>query len=176
LILGRRRRLAGKGQVNRRRVAVTGGRSVQLRQVVGASVLALLASSCSLGGAEEAGSINLYLEVDKATLPIGESMTITVTARNVGYEPMTLTGPSDCLLYVEVLNNQGQVVWHSYGSCTGSTVTEEIQAGQDRVQSFTWNGSNLAGARLAAGFYHIRGIARVTGAAYMGPPLSVSLE
>ena len=48
--------------------------------------------------------------------------------------------------------------------------------GFEKTQTVTWNGTNLAGARLTAGFYHIRGIARVTGSAYIGPPLSVSLE
>jgi len=149
---------------------------VRFRHVIGAGTLALLASSCSLGGPVDAGSINVYIEADKTTLPIGESLTATVRARNVGFDPLTLTGPSDCLLYIEVLNNQGSVVWHSNGSCFGSTVTEEIAPGQDKIQSFTWNGTNLAGARVAAGFYHIRGVARVTGAAYIGPPISVALE
>ena len=139
-------------------------------------MVALLAASCSLGDASDAGSVNLYLEVDKATLPIGESMTITVTARNVGYDPLTLTGPSDCLLYIEVLNSVGQVVWNSTGSCVGANVTQEVTPGTDKVQAFTWNGSNLAGARLTAGYYTVRGVARVTGAAYIGPPLSVALE
>ncbi|HEY5546537.1 MAG TPA: hypothetical protein VIK50_10820 [Gemmatimonadaceae bacterium] len=149
---------------------------MRFRRVIGAWMVALLATSCSLGSTAEAGSINLYLEVDKGTLPIGETMTITVTARNVGYDPLTLTGPSDCLLYVDVLDNQGSVVWNSKGGCAGSTVTEEIVAGQDKIQSFFWNGTSLAGARLASGFYHIRGVAQVTGAAYVGPLLSISLE
>lgn len=149
---------------------------MRFRRVMGAWLAALLATSCSLGSTADAGSINLYLEVDKGTLPVGESMTITVTARNVGYDVLTLTGPSDCLLYIEVLNNQGIVVWNSNGGCTGSTVTEDLAVGRDKVQSFTWNGSNLAGARLSSGFYHIRGVARVTGSAYFGPPVSVSLE
>ena len=139
-------------------------------------MMAVLASACSLGSPADAGSINLYLEVDKATLPIDEVMTITVTARNVGFDPLTLTGPSDCLLYIQVLSNQGQVVWHSNGTCVGSTVTEEVVPGQDKIQAFTWNGTNLVGARLASGLYHIRGVARVTGLAYVGPALSVALE
>lgn len=149
---------------------------MRFRCVIGAWLAALVATSCSLGSTADAGSINLYLEVDKSTLPIGESMTITVTARNVGFDPLTLTGPSDCLLYIEVLNNQGSVVWNSTGGCTGSTVTEQLVVGTDKVQSFTWDGSNLAGARLSSGYYHIRAVARVTGAAYIGPPLSVALE
>ena len=149
---------------------------MRFRHVIGACTLALLSTSCSLGDVTDAGSINLYVDVDKATLAVGETMTITVTARNVGFDPLSLTGPSDCLLYVEVLSNQGQVVWNSTGSCTGSTVTEEVVAGADKVQSFTWDGTNLAGSRLGAGFYHIRPIARITGAPYVGPLISVALE
>lgn len=156
-----------------------GGRPVRFRHFIGACTLALLSTStsCKLGDAtEDTGSINLYIEVDKPTLAIGETMTITVLARNVGFDPLSLTGQSDCLLYVEVLNNQGQVVWHSNGGCSGSVVTEEIAPGADKVQSFTWGGSNLAGARLGAGFYHVRPIARLTGGAHLGPTASIALE
>ena len=151
---------------------------MRFRSVIGAFSGILLAASCSLGDPDDVGSINLYLDVDKGTLPVGESMTITVRALNVGYDPVTLTGPSDCLLYVEILNGQGQIVWHSQGQgqCIGQTVTEELVPGFEKTKNITWDGSNLAGARLTAGFYHIRGIARVTGSNYIGPPLSVSLE
>lgn len=151
---------------------------MRFRGVIGALSGLLLAASCSLGDPDDVGSVNLYLDVDKGTLPVGESMTITVRALNVGYDPVTLTGPSDCLLYVEVLSNQGQIVWHSQGQgqCIGQSVTEELVPGFEKTKAITWDGTNLAGARLTAGFYHIRGIARVTGAPYIGPPLSVSLE
>jgi hypothetical protein len=149
---------------------------VRFRGVIGAFSGIVLAAACSLGNAEDAGSINLYLDVDKGTLPVGESMTITVRAVNVGYNTVTLTGPSDCLLYVQVLSNEGQVVWTSQGQCSGATVTEDLQPGGEKSLTIIWDGSSLAGARLTSGFYHIRGIARVTGAPYIGPPLSVSLE
>jgi hypothetical protein len=55
-------------------------------------------------------------------------------------------------------------------------VTEDLLPGGEKASTIIWDGSNLAGARLTSGFYHIRGIARVTGAPYVGPPLSVSLE
>ena len=149
---------------------------MRYRHVIGASALSLLVASCSLGDSSDAGNINIYVAVDKATLPLDESMTITATAINVGYDDLTLTGPNDCLLYIEVLNNAGQIVWHSNGECSSTSVTETLVPGQDKSQSFTWAGVNLAGARLASGFYHIRAVARVTGAPYIGPPLSVSLE
>ncbi len=149
---------------------------MRFRRVLGAWMVALLATSCSLGGPADAGSINLYLEVDDSQLTVGvDSMTITATARNVGFDPLTLTGPSDCLLYVEVLDRQGTVVWGTNRVC-GSMVTEELAAGQEKIQSFVWKGYNFAGGVLSPGLYYIRGVARVTGAAYIGPLLSVALD
>lgn len=149
---------------------------MRIRHVIGMFAVALTSASCSLGGAEDAGSMNVYLSVDKATLFVDDTMTITVTARNVGFDPVSLTGPSDCLLYVQVVDGQGTVVWSSNGGCSPLVVTEEILAGLDKVQSFRWDGTNLAGSRLASGFYHILGVARVTSGAYAGPPLSVTIE
>lgn len=149
---------------------------MRFRHVIGACALAVLSTSCSLGDVTDAGSINLYVEVDKSTLSVGETMAITVTARNVGFEPLSLTGQSNCLLYVEVLNNQGQVVWNSNTACAGAVVSEEVAAGAEKVQSFTWDGTNQAGGRLGAGFYHIRPVARVTAQTYIGPLVSVALE
>ena len=149
---------------------------MRFRHVIAVSAVALASASCSLGGPEEAGSMNLYLSVDKGTLPIDESMTITVTARNVGFDPLTLNGPSNCLLYVDVVDNQGRVLWSSNGTCSTQIVSEQLLAGTDKVQDFTWDGKNLAGARLASGYYYIRGVARLVGGAYIGPPLSISIE
>lgn len=148
-------------------------------QILGAFALALMATSCKLGDSTEAGSILIDVEVDKATLPIDESTTITLTARNVGDDPVTLSGPSDCLLYVEILDTSGQVVWRSIsqiGSCVGSTVNEEVAAGGTRAQSFIWFGTNDAGARLAAGIYGIRGVARLADGPWRGTLYTIQLE
>ena len=148
---------------------------MRLRHVVGACVLGLLATSCSLGDSAEDNPINVFIEVDKAVLQEGETMTITVTVQNVGYDPVTLTGPSDCLMFVDILNSQGSVVWNSIAGCTGSTVTESVGPGLTRSQSFTWDGSNLAGAPVTSGPYYIRPVARVTGGAIAGPVRSISI-
>jgi uncharacterized repeat protein (TIGR01451 family) len=143
-----------------------------------ALLLALSTASCSLGDSVDAGSINVFVAVDDAQLTVGEeTITFTVTARNVGYDPLTLTGPSDCLLYVEIFNTQGTMVWSSVqGSCQGATVTEEIAAGQSKDQSFPWNGVNVAGAYLAPGLYLVRGVARTPGTSSVGPALTVALD
>lgn len=152
---------------------------MRLRHVAGACSLALLSMSCSLGDTVDAGSINVFVEVNDSQLTVGEeTITITVTARNVGYNPLQLTGPSDCLVYVEIFSPQGTLVWTSgtQNTCQGATVTEDIAAGQAKVQSFPWDGSNTAGAPLGAGLYLVRGVARTPGSPSIGPPLTVALD
>jgi hypothetical protein len=151
---------------------------VRLRHVIGACSLALLSMSCSLGDTVDAGSINVFVEVNDSQLTVGEeTITITVTARNVGYDPLQLTGPSDCLVFAEIFNSQGSLVWTSgQSTCQGATVTQDVAAGQAKVQSFQWDGTNLAGAGLAPGLYLVRGVARTTGSASIGPPLTVALD
>ena len=151
---------------------------MRFRHVLGACSLALAAVSCSLE-VEPTGSalINVFIEVSDAQLTVGqETITLTVTARNVGEEVITLTGPANCLLFIEVRDTQGSLVWDSNASCQGSIVTETLAVGADRIQSFTWNGTNTAGAPLAPGLYNVRAIARVTGGAYVSPAATVALD
>lgn len=151
---------------------------VRFRHVLGASALALAAVSCSLEVEPTgAGSINVFIDVSDSQLTVGqESVILTVTARNVGNKVLTLTGPANCLLFVEVRDTQGTLVWDSNGTCQGATVTEELAVGADRVQSVTWNGTNLAGAPLAPGNYNVRAVARVTGGAYVSPAATIALD
>lgn len=151
---------------------------MRLRHVMSASFLALFTATCSLGDSVDAGSINVFVSVDDAQLTVGEeTINFTVTARNVGYDPLALTGPSDCLLYVEIFDSQGNMVWSSVqGSCQGATVTEEIAAGQAKNQSFPWTGTNVAGSFLAPGLYLVRGVARTPGTSSIGPALTVALD
>lgn len=151
---------------------------MRFRDVINAGMAVLLATSCSLGEPNDAGSLTLDVTVSHATLPVGEEMQITVVARNVGFDPLSLVGPEPCLLYVEILTNQGQVIWSSntINVCGSATVTEALAPGADLRRTFTWQGVNFAGARLSAGFYHIRPIARLTPAPYVGPATSVALE
>lgn len=152
---------------------------MRLRHLIAASSLALLATACSLGDTVDAGSINVFVDVNDSQLTVGkETITITVTARNVGYDPLQLTGPSDCLVYVEVFNSQETLVWTSNQSsmCQGATVTEDVAAGQAKVQSFSWNGTNIAGAGLPPGLYLVRGVARTVPSSSIGPALTVALD
>lgn len=148
---------------------------MRLRHVIGAGSLALLFTSCSLGDSTDTNSIFVFIEVSKSTLPIGESMTIIARAKNVGYDPLTLSGPSNCLLWVEILNTAGQVVWRSDTACNPDSVTETIEPGEEESQSFTWAGTNQDGGQLH-GDFSIKPIVRLTGLATAGQPISVRVE
>lgn len=144
---------------------------------VGTGLVFLSAVSCSLDVPSNVDSINVFVGVDLVgPLQVGDSVTITTTARNVGFDPLTLNGPSDCLLYVEVINSLGAVVWHSNTACVGTIVSEPLVVGTDKVQTFVWKGTGLAGARLTGGYYQIRGAARLSGAAYLGPAIGIAVE
>lgn len=163
---------------NRRPLSALEGDAVRFRHVLGACALAQTAVSCSLEvDPTAAGTINVFIDVSDSQLTVGqESITFTVTARNVGNDPLTFTGPSDCLLFVEVRDRQGTLVWSSNGSCQGAIVTEELAVGAEKVQAFAWAGTNLAGAGLAPGLYGVRAVARVTGGAYVSPMVAVALD
>ncbi|HEX6943240.1 MAG TPA: hypothetical protein VF128_09960 [Gemmatimonadaceae bacterium] len=150
---------------------------MRFRNVIGAGALALLATSCSLGNPADTVSVNVFAELSDFQLTVREeSIVITVTARNVGYSPITLTGPSDCLLFVEIRDYQGNVVWTSNGSCTGAQVTEEIASNSVKIQAFPWDGRNSSGGFLAPGSYLVRAVARLTTGTYASPPVSVALD
>jgi len=151
---------------------------VRFRRVLAACALALATVSCSLEVAPTgSSSINVFIDVSDAQLTVGqETITLTVTARNVGNKIITLTGPANCLLFVEVRDTQGLLVWDSTGSCQGGSVTEELAIGAERVQSVTWNGTNQTGAPLAPGNYTVRAVARVTGGAYVSPSATIALD
>ena len=150
---------------------------MRLRHLIGACTLALLSMSCSLGDATNVGSINLYVDVNDSQLTVGQdTITFTVTARNVGFDPLSFNGPSDCLLFIEVFNSSGSVVWNSNSSCAGANTTEELAAGQDKVVSIRWDGRTNAGSFLAPGLYLVRPVARTTGSPTVGPPLTVALD
>ena len=122
---------------------------MRFRHVLAACGLALAASSCSLGNGLDEGAINVFVEVSDPQLSAGETTTFTVTARNVGNGILTLTGQSDCLLFVEVRDRQGVLVWNSNSACIGAQVTEDLAAGAEKVVAFTWDGRNNGGGFLA---------------------------
>jgi hypothetical protein len=145
---------------------------VRLRHVIGAGSLALLFTSCSLGDSADTRSINVFLNVDKSVLPVGESLTIITTAKNVGYDPLNLTGPSNCLLWVEILSSAGQVIWRSDTQCSSTSVTETLAPGEEKSQTFLWPGTNQEGGQLF-GDFHLQPVARLSTGATAGPLIKI---
>src|SRR5687768_18037936 len=89
---------------------------VRFRHVPGVLALALAAVSCSLDTPLDAGAPEVLIELSDDQLTVGqESITITVTLRNVGYGAVTLTGPSDCLLFAEALDRKSTRLNSSHG-------------------------------------------------------------
>jgi hypothetical protein len=149
---------------------------VGIRRLLPVLAGALLAS-CSLEIAPNTSNIIVTIAVDKGTLLLDESVLITVRAQNVGYDVITLTGPSACLMYVQIRSTETGVLVHdSAADCSGTTVTEEIAPGEERTQTFSWDGLSDGGARAVAGFYSIRGIVRVTGDPRTGNPATIAVE
>ena len=138
--------------------------------------MAVVTGSCSLGNPVDAGVINLFVATDKPTLGQDETMIITVTAKNVGFDPIQLVGQANCLLAVDVLDTQGAIVWNSNINCPGASITEDLVVGTDKIQNFEWNGTNQAGGRLGSGFYHLRAVARLSTQTYFSPSLSIAID
>ena len=124
----------------------------------------LVLTSCFSSLEPDIDSIVLDMEVDRTTVSFGEVLTVTLTATNQGPRVVTLSGPSECLLYFEVYpeSSGGGPVYRSINHCAGGIVTEELAEGETKRQTFTWDASTDAGARVPSGRYAIRGLARVT--------------
>lgn len=153
---------------------------MRTRHLIGVLAAALAASSCSLETGDDGPQVAIYVSLDQGTLQSAsetelDTVMVTVTARNVGYSSFSLTGPSDCLVYMEVYDNDENRVYSSAATCTGQSVTEELPEGEDKVLTFPWNGTNTAGARVPDGFYRIIGVAAITGRTYVGTPATIAV-
>lgn len=140
-----------------------------------ATLAALAALSCNSIEGPEDDPIAVFIEIDKPTLTSGEVMNVTVRARNVGLSDASLTGPSDCLLYFDVFNTDGNRVYSSAEACSGGTVTEAIAPGANREATVTWDGRRTSGERLH-GTFLMRPVALVTGKSVFGATVSVLVE
>lgn len=139
-------------------------------------VAALAAGSCGDPWGTDDGKIALYVEVDRSIIGQGETLTMVLTARNIGSNTVTLSGPSDCLLYFEVLNKEGVTVYNQAEECSGGATSVTIAAGEDLERTLTWQAQGRSGSRVPLGYYLIRGIARLTPDAYAAPPVQVLVE
>ncbi|HWP03847.1 MAG TPA: hypothetical protein VNL96_10350 [Gemmatimonadaceae bacterium] len=142
-------------------------------------LIAMVALASLLGSCDPlapgGSGVELYLELDKTTLPVGETMTILARARNVGVKTITLAGPRDCLIYFEVFASGGAKVYTS-DVCSGPMVTEELQPDEEKPQVFVWDGSSNSGIRLGTGIYMLRAVVRVQNDPYAGPGVNIRIE
>jgi hypothetical protein len=137
----------------------------------------LLTLSCNaLETDPERERLTILTSVDKSTLGLNETMSIAVTVHNVGLEALPLTGPSDCLIFIEVLDTDGDRRYTSASQCSGNTVTEEIAAGAQRTASFLWDGNANSGSRLPSGLYLLRPIVLLSSGARPGLGEEIAIE
>ncbi|HSA56796.1 MAG TPA: hypothetical protein VLE53_13885 [Gemmatimonadaceae bacterium] len=139
-------------------------------------LLAVLATpSCNLETTNVRDAIALFLEIDKTTISENEAMSVTVRAENVGTETLVLSGPSDCLLYIEVINLSGTRVYNSAQSCAGSQVNEVLAPEAIKEMTFTWSGQHNTGERVI-GTFTLRPVALVSSGARAGPGAVVIVQ
>ena len=122
------------------------------------------------------GVLDIQLSLSTSTLPNGQTTDITVTARNSGEGPISLEGPSDCLLAIRILNSAGTVVYNTDRNCSGATISAQLGGGQQRTQTFTWNGSSNAGVRVPSGSYTIEAIVRLASDPKTSQPGSIAVQ
>jgi hypothetical protein len=133
--------------------------------------------SCnSLETAPDTERLTILTALDKFTLSLDETMAITITVHNVGFDPLVLTGASDCLIYIEVRNTDGERPYTSASQCSGNNVTEEIAPGEERIQSFIWDGRTNAGIRVPSGHYLIRPVVMLASGARPGVGEQITVE
>lgn len=147
-----------------------------VRRLLRSLLAAMAVVSCGDPWGTDDGKIALYVEVDRAVIAQGEELTITATARNIGSQAVTLSGPSDCLLFYEVLDSDGATVYSMADECTGGTTTVTIEAGADFERILKWQAQGRAGLRVEPGHYIIRAVARLLPTAYAAPPVQVLVE
>jgi len=122
------------------------------------------------------GILDIQLSLSTGTLMSGQTMNITVTARNSGEELLTLNGPATCLLAIRILNSSGAVVYNSDRNCSGATVSAQVGGGEQRTQAFAWDGSSNSGVRLPSGLYSVEGVVLLAGNPHASPPGSIAVQ
>lgn len=139
-------------------------------------LVAIALVSCDSLDVGDDQAVALFLELSTTTIPLGGSIQATVTVQNVGSDEVLLSGPSDCLLYIEVLNSSATRVYSSAFACSGATVTESLAPGLERTATTTWDGTSNQGSRLPPGDYHLRPVVLLTSGAYAQPGANVNVE
>jgi hypothetical protein len=139
------------------------------------SLGALVLSSCSIDDPTPL-QLALNLELDQTLLAVNDSVEVTVIATNYGSKPIALTAPAGCLLFYDVRNANGTLVFRSSESCSGPAVTETIQGGVERRAVLHWDGRGSNGLRVPSGNYAIQAGAAVAEGSRVGAAAVVRVE
>ena len=122
------------------------------------------------------GVLDIQLSLGTNTLLTGQTTDITVTARNSGEGPISLEGPSDCLIAIRILNSAGTVVYNTDRNCSGSTISAQVGGGQQRVQAFAWDGRSNSGVRVPTGSYSVEALVRLAANPQTSQPGSIAVQ
>jgi Intracellular proteinase inhibitor len=145
-----------------------------LRAVICAGLLAAGACvSLDSPGAINTLAINMF--IDKPTIVPGDSATISITATNFGNNPVTLSAPGGCYLFIEVHSLNGVYEYGSGDSCRGTITTATIDPGKEMMATIHWDGRTTAGPRLNPGPYTMRAAARLTDRSIVGGGITVTV-
>jgi hypothetical protein len=138
----------------------------RLISLTGATVLL----ACGTTGPPD---LAIRVTLDRGVLVRGDTMTVTVTATNVGARTITLVGSSSCLLEFEVWRGPELVQDPSARLCTMDLLLLPLSPGETEVRHFKWRGTGTDGQALAPGSYEVRGISRLEGSGPVASPMVV---
>jgi hypothetical protein len=145
------------------------------RRVLSAAAC-LAAVSCSLDEPVSEVTLAVTFGVSAPTVPTGGTIEVSVTARNYGSAPVTLSAPSQCLLFFQVHAVGGNVMFRSFDECVGNSTTQVIPPGEEFSMSFQWDGRGSTGARLVGGTYLLRAGALLGASAILGSSGTINVE
>lgn len=134
-------------------------------------VLALLLTALPRGLAAQ-GVLDVTLSADRTAYPVGAPVTLTLTARNRGDVPLTLTFPSGQLFDVAIgPPDSPAVVWRwSQGQFfTQALTTRRLAPGEALILTATWDQRNPAGLQVPTGVYAAVGVLLSEGRPTAGP-------
>ncbi len=134
---------------------------------------ATLLLACGTTGPTGPSDLAISVTLDREVFIRGDTMTVTVTAINVGARTITLVGSSSCLLKFEVWRGPVLVQDPSAWVCTMDLFLLPLSPGETEVRNFEWRGTGTDGQVLAPGGYDVRGIGGFEGSSPVASPTVV---
>jgi Intracellular proteinase inhibitor len=122
------------------------------------TLIVTLAGGCSDSPTEPEGSVEVRAVVSQATVRPFEQLNWEVTVTNNTSRPARLDFASGCLYNFQVFRGS-QVVWDlsAVVLCPQGVTSVELQPGESRRGTGTWNVHDLSGSAPAPGEYEARG-------------------